>query len=107
MAIPSSQTFGEAIRALRRQRGEPLRVVAAGVEVDSTLLSKIERGQRLPTATQIARIAAYFDIPLEELRARVIADRVVFEYGLQEATLQAAQIIRERTSSYMKEEEKS
>lgn len=95
------QTFGDTIRVWRKQRGEPLRVVAAAVEIDSTLLSKIERGERLPTETQLVKFAEYFDVPLAELAARVIADRIVTEYGHQEgATLQALELVRERIASY-------
>jgi transcriptional regulator with XRE-family HTH domain len=94
------RTFGETIRAWRKQRGEPLRVVAAAVEIDSTLLSKIERGERLPTQAQLAKFAKYFNMPLDELAAQVIADRIVSEYGHQEATLQALNIVRERIAPY-------
>jgi transcriptional regulator with XRE-family HTH domain len=85
--MAAKRAFGETIRALRKQRSEPLRVVAAAVEIDSTLLSKIERGERFPTQAQIRKFAEYFELPLEELTAQVIADRIVFEYGHQEATL--------------------
>jgi transcriptional regulator with XRE-family HTH domain len=94
------QTFGETVRIWRKQRGEPLRVVAAAVEIDSTLLSKIERGERLPTETQLARFADYFNVPLDELAAQVIADRIISEYGHQEVTLQALNIVRERIAPY-------
>lgn len=97
------QTFGETIRAWRKQRGEPLRVVAAVVEIDSTLLSKIERGERLPTQTQLIKFAEYFNVPLDKLAAQVIADRIILEYGHQEATLQALNIVRERIVPYQTE----
>jgi len=90
------KTSGEVLRTLRKQRGEPLRVVAAAIEVDPTLLSKIERGQRFPTEAQVAKLAKYFGVPLDELAAYVIADRIVTKYGRQPATLQAAKMVRER-----------
>lgn len=97
------QSFGEMIRDWRKQRGEPLRVVAAAIEIDSTLLSKIERGERLPTVTQTCKFAAYFGIPLEELTAQVIAEKIVAEYGPQKATLQAVDIVKERAAAYQTE----
>ena len=96
-------TFGETIRALRSERGEPLRVIAAAIEVDSTLLSKIERGERLPTPAQIDKLAEYFGVPLDELTAQAIADKIVLEYGYQSATLQAVKIVKERMSPSLKE----
>jgi transcriptional regulator with XRE-family HTH domain len=97
------QTFGETIRTLRKKHSEPLRVVAAAIGIDSTLLSKIERGERLPTGAQIAKFAKYFDLPMDELTAQAIADRIVSEYGHQPATLQAVRIVKERMSPYSKE----
>ena len=105
MRTEKTQTFGETTRTLRKQRGEPLRVVAAAVEIDSTLLSKIERGERFPTEAQIAKFAEYFSIPQEELAAKVIADRIISAYGYQSATLQAIRIIKERMSPYSGEHE--
>jgi transcriptional regulator with XRE-family HTH domain len=95
------QTFGDTIRAWRKQRGEPLRVVAAAIEIDSTLLSKIERGERLPTQAQLARFADYFGVALDELAAQVIADKIILEYGEHRgATLAALKIVRERIVPY-------
>ena len=105
MRTEKTKTFGETTRTLRKQRGEPLRVVAAAVEIDSTLLSKIERGERFPTEAQIAKFAEYFGIPQEELAAKAIADRIISAYGYQSTTLQAIRIIRERMSPYSGEHE--
>src|SRR5438067_1435377 len=100
----SERQFGAFVRSLRRQRREPLRVVAAALEVDSTLLSKIERGTRFPTSAQVERFAVYYRIPVDELAARAIADRIVAEYGQGTATLQAANIVRERAATYLRED---
>src|SRR5260221_4239423 len=98
--IESMKSFGETIRTLRKQQGEPLRVVAAAIEIDSTLLSKIERGDRLPTEIQIRRFAAYYQIPVEELAALVIADKILAEHGSHQVTLQAINLVRERMAAY-------
>jgi len=101
--VKTGQTFGETIRALRKQQGQPLRVVAAAIEIDSTLLSKIERGERFPTEAQIAKFAEYFGLPFDELSAQVTADRIVLEYGYQATTLHAVRIVQDRIMPYLKE----
>ena len=101
--MSSPQSLSELLHALRKQRHEPLRVVAAATEIDSTLLSKFERGQRFPSTAQLARLATYFGIPADELTAHAIADRIVAEYGEQAATQQALNILRERMSAYQPE----
>lgn len=93
-------TFAETIRALRQGRGVPLRVVAAAIEIDSTLLSRFELGERFPTTEQLARFANYFQLPLDELSAQVIADRIIATYGTDEVTARAADMVRERLSEY-------
>lgn len=98
--MKDQSTFGEFIRKLRQEQEQPLRVVAAAVGIDSTLLSKLERGDRFPTEIQISRLAKFFKIPEQELKGRVIADKVISEYGSEEATLHAAHMIQERATPY-------
>lgn len=96
-------TFAETIRTLRQQKNVPLRVVAAAAEIDSTLLSRIELGERFPTSEQLARFAAYFQLPLDELAAQVIADRIISTYGTDEITARAAAMVKDRLSEYVHE----
>jgi transcriptional regulator with XRE-family HTH domain len=93
-------SFGELIRKMRLEKGEPLRIVAAAVEIDSTLLSRLEHGDRFPTEAQISKFAKFFKVPEPELKGRVIADKVSSEYGDDHAALHAAYIIRERATVY-------
>ena len=95
-------TFGETIRAVRKKKGKPLRVFAAAMEIDSALLSKIERGERLPTKKQLPKFARYYNIPVKELTAQFIADKISQEYGLHDITLNAVGIVQERMSPYHK-----
>lgn len=93
-------SFGETIRALRQQQDVPLRVVAAAVEIDSTLLSRFELGDRFPTDEQINKFADYFKLAVNELKAQVIADRIIAAYGSDVATVRAAEMVQERLASY-------
>lgn len=93
-------SFGETIRSLRLQRKAPLRVVAAAVEIDSTLLSRFELGDRFPTDQQIKRFSDYFQLPLDDLVAQVIADRIVASYGAEKLTLKAVDRVKERIAEY-------
>lgn len=92
--------FGEIIRTLRLKQNVPLRVIAAAVEIDSTLLSRFELGERFPTDEQLKRFADYFHIPLEEFAAQLIADRIIASYGNDEVTSKAAAIVQERIAEY-------
>jgi transcriptional regulator with XRE-family HTH domain len=93
-------SFGELIRKMRQDREDPLRVVAAAVGIDSTHLSKLEHGDRFPTEIQISKFAKFFKVSEEELKGRVIADKITHEYGDDEAALHAAHILKERAAPY-------
>jgi transcriptional regulator with XRE-family HTH domain len=95
-----NNSFGEMIRHLRSQSEVPLRVVAAAIEIDTTLLSKLERGKRYPTEDQIRKFSKYFKIPVDELTAHVIADKFVFQYGKHPAAGDAIEYVKERITSY-------
>lgn len=99
------ERFGDTLRALRKKRGEPLRVVSAAIGIDSTLLSKLERGERLPTIMQVARFAEYFGMPIDALTAQVKAEKIVADYGRDATTLQALKIVKERISPYLEGKE--
>ena len=91
--------LGDLLRRLRTERGEPLRVVAAAVGIDSTLLSRIERGERLPTAPQLQALAAHFDYPAEELEAIWDAARLMRQSWSPDAVWRAADVIESHMSS--------
>lgn len=69
--------FGERIRALRTQQGLLLRQVASALEMDTALLSKIERGERLIKKEQVSQIAAILKAATEELHTLWLADQVM------------------------------
>ena len=97
--MTDKSSFGEFIRKMRQDRKKPLRVVAAAVGIDSTLLSKLEHGDRFPTEAQISKFAKFFKVQAGELKGRVIADKVTSEYGDDDAALHAAHILRERATA--------
>jgi transcriptional regulator with XRE-family HTH domain len=91
--------LGDLLRRARTERGEPLRVVAAAAGMDSTLLSRIERGERLPTPPQLQALAAHFGLPDDELEALGDAARLMRTWGSAATVLRAADVIESRTSS--------
>ncbi|MBK6542928.1 MAG: helix-turn-helix transcriptional regulator [Flavobacteriales bacterium] len=100
--MSDTSTFSEFIRKMRVERDEPLRVIAAAVGIDSTLLSKLERAERFPTEEQVVRFAKYFKVSLAELQGKVIADKVLTKYVNQDAAIHATQILNDRAAPYKK-----
>jgi transcriptional regulator with XRE-family HTH domain len=61
--------LGARIRALRTEQGLTLPQLAAISSVSTSMLSAVERGQKSPTITVLARIARGLGTPLAELVA--------------------------------------
>lgn len=91
--------LGALLRRLRENRKEPLRVVAAAADMDSTLLSRIERGERVPTERQIVALAAHFGVPIDDLRPLRNAARMMRQWIDPEAVLRAADVIERSSGS--------
>lgn len=95
----NERSFPSWLRSLREQREVPLRVVAAAVKMDSTLLSKLELGGRLPTDAQAHALSRYYKIPAEEMRRRVVASRILQQFGDDPALHDAISLVREETGA--------
>ncbi|MBP9135125.1 MAG: helix-turn-helix transcriptional regulator [Saprospiraceae bacterium] len=72
-------SIGEQIRKLREDMGLPLRKVAAELDVDQSILSKIERGERKASRDQIIHIAKIFHVDERELLINYLSDRVLYD----------------------------
>jgi len=86
----------EIIRELREQNGLLLRQVAAEIEIDQALLSKIERGERMPTKDQVIRLAKFYKVDLNEFLIAFISDKLVYELQNEEVALKAMQVAEKK-----------
>jgi transcriptional regulator with XRE-family HTH domain len=59
--------LGSAVRRRREQQGLSLRDVAEETSVSASTLSRIENGTGKPDADNIARLAAWLDMPIERV----------------------------------------
>ena len=89
-------SLGNSIRQLREDKALPLRTVAAFLDIDQAILSKIERGQRKPTREQVVKLAAYFKVKENDLLAAWLSDKLVYELADETVALKALQMAEER-----------
>ena len=68
--------LGQKIRELREEQNLLLRQVAAHLEVDTALMSKIERGERKASRQQVVEIARVLKANEEELLTLWLADKI-------------------------------
>ena len=69
--------LGQKIKELRLENGVLQRQLASLLEIDTPMLSKIERGDRRAKRTQVVQIANYFNIDEKELLTLWVADKVL------------------------------
>jgi transcriptional regulator with XRE-family HTH domain len=68
--------LGQKIRELRESQKLLLRQVAAQLEVDTALMSKIERGDRNASKQQVIEIATFLKANEEELLILWLTDKI-------------------------------
>jgi len=88
--------LGETIRKLRKDKELPLRTVAAYLDIDQAILSKIERGQRNASREQVIKLAEFFKMNETDLLVSWLSDKLVCEVADEDVALKALQVAEER-----------
>ena len=91
-------SLGDTIRKLREDKELPLRTVAAFLDIDQAILSKIERGRRKPTREQVVKLAGYFKVKENDLLVAWLSDKLVYEVEDEEMALKALQVAEEKVT---------
>lgn len=95
-------SLGQYLRELRKEKEETLHGVSKGTDIDSPLLSKIERGERLPTSDQLKRLSRFYKVAEASLKAKLAAEKIVKDYGLNDTTYDAIRLVEEQLVEYGK-----
>ncbi|MEA1849916.1 helix-turn-helix transcriptional regulator [Chryseobacterium sp. MHB01] len=81
--------FGEKIRELREKQELLQRQLAASLEIDTPMYSKIERGERRAKREQVIALAQLLNINEEELLTIWLSDKIIENVGNEMAALAA------------------
>jgi HTH-type transcriptional regulator, competence development regulator len=71
--------LGDTIRELKEGKSMALKTVAAILDIDPAILSKVERGQHKPTREQVIKMAEYFKVKENDLLVTWLSDKLVYE----------------------------
>jgi transcriptional regulator with XRE-family HTH domain len=74
-------SFGEYLRELREAKGLPLRKVAAELDIDTSILSKIERNERMAITEMIPILANVLETSEKEMEIRFLKYMIIRDYG--------------------------
>lgn len=91
------KTIGEIIREQREVKGLLLKHVAARLNIDIAILSKMERGERKLTKDQISKLADILDLKKDALIIQFLSEKIAYEIANEELGLQ---ILKETEKKY-------
>lgn len=91
----SNSSVGTVLRNLREAKSLLLREVAASIGIDPTLLSKIERDERMPTREQVGALSAFYKEESSIIIA-YLSDKLVNELENEDLALEAIKSAKEK-----------
>jgi transcriptional regulator with XRE-family HTH domain len=87
--------LGETLRELREQNGLLLREVAAQLNIDPSMLSKIETGDKKPTREHIIQLAKIYKTSEKPLMVSFLSEKVMYEVGDDDLAIEALKVARQ------------
>lgn len=96
MPNPWSKNFGQLILTQRKLRNLPLRKVAAALDIDTSTLSKIEKGERQATSKMIAVVADLFELDYKELQIKYLETRLIDEFSKEPFFKEALNVLNNK-----------
>jgi transcriptional regulator with XRE-family HTH domain len=99
--VMSTETIGEKLRHIREEKELPLRKVAALIDIDVAILSKMERGERKITKEVVLKLAHIYDYNADELLVSFLSDKILYEIQDEDLGIEALKVAEER-AKYIK-----
>jgi len=92
----STENIGEKLRHIREEKKLPLRKVAALIDIDIAILSKMERGERKITKEIVLKLADIYDYNANELLVSFLSDKILYEIQDEDLGIEALKVAEER-----------
>jgi transcriptional regulator with XRE-family HTH domain len=97
----STETIGEKLRHIREEKELPLRKVAALLDIDVAILSKMERGERRITKEVVLKLANIYDYNVDDLLVSFLSDKILYEIQDEDLGIEALKVAEEK-AKYIK-----
>ena len=94
--------FGDLIRANREKEEMLLRHLSAQLDIDTAMLSKIERGEKIAKREYVKQLAKIFKLDYKELMALWLADKVFLLVENEDQALQALKVAEKEVANSTK-----
>ncbi|MBA7532574.1 hypothetical protein ES705_24800 [subsurface metagenome] len=91
-------TFGEQLRKLREANELSLRDLSSKLNVDSSLISKIERNERQPSKEFIKQIARFFKMEEKKLFDEFFSDYIAYKIIEENVDIDILKVAEEKVN---------
>lgn len=98
--------FGDRLKQLREQNNLLQRQVASLLEIDTPMLSKIERGERKAKKEQVIQLSQIMKVSKEDLLTLWLADQIVDVTNNEDVALKAMQVAEQEIKCHSKQTKK-
>jgi len=98
--MKNSKLVGELLREKREQKGLLLRHVSADLDIDTAILSKIERSERKASREQIIKLAEILDLNEENLLIQYLSEKILYEIKDEELGEKALKVAEQKMKYY-------
>ena len=71
--------LSEMLKSAREEKKIILRKVASELDIDQSLISKFEKGERKPTKEQLIKLADFYSLPEQDLLIEWFSDKIIYE----------------------------
>ena len=99
------KNIGQILRELRETKGLLLREVGAALSIDPTLLSKIERNDRMPTKEQVSALSEFYQDKKNEVLIAWLSDKLVYEIQDEDLALAGMKVAVQKKDTEIKEQQ--
>lgn len=89
-------SVGKLLREKREGKGLLLRHVSAKLDIDTAILSKIERSERKATKEQILKLADILDLNKEDLLVQYLSEKILYEIEGEELGEKALKVAEQQ-----------
>lgn len=94
--MSTETTINEKLRQLREDKKLPLRIVSAYLDIDPTILSKIERDERMPTREQVKALSDFYKEHKNDIIIAWLSDKLAYEVQDEDLALEAMKVAEEK-----------
>lgn len=92
----ASMNLGDYIKSEREKKGLLMRELAAHIDVDTSMISKVENGYRIPTKEQVEKMAKALELDAWNLLNLWYAEKIYQEIKDEENAGEILKIIEKR-----------